>query len=108
MPDHNFRNDISGEDALHFLELTEVALNSKDIAELAQEVLPIIVKVMGVAGAILYFEEHIHSVHSHFQAGIQDINLQAIERKCAEQFHQIPVQTPASSRYPGPRRKMLI
>ena len=92
MPDHNCRVDISGEDALHFLELTEIGLKSKDIAELAQEVLPIIVRLMGVTGAILYFEEHIRSFHSYFQVGIQGINEHAIERKCAEQFHQIPVQ----------------
>ena len=47
MLDQNLRVDISGEEAVHLLELIEIAANSKDLAELGKEVLPILVKVMG-------------------------------------------------------------
>jgi PAS domain S-box-containing protein len=92
MPDQELRVHISGEEALHLLELTEIAVNSKDLAGMAQEVLPILVRVMGVAAAILYFEEHGPSIHSFPQLVIQGITGQTIERICVEQFHQIPIQ----------------
>jgi len=92
MPDQGFPVHISGEEALHLLELTEKAVNSKDLTELAQEVLPILVRVMGVAAAIFYFEEHRPSTHSFFQGGFQGITVQTIERICVGQFHQIPIQ----------------
>jgi PAS domain S-box-containing protein len=92
MPDQEFRDHISGEEALHLLELTEIAVNSKDLAEFAPKVLPILVRVMGVAAAVFYFEEHRPSTHSFCPAGVQDKTLQTIERICVEQFHQIPIQ----------------
>jgi PAS domain S-box-containing protein len=95
VPDQGFPVHISGEEALHLLELTERAVNSKDLTELAQEVLPILVRVMGVAAAIFYFEEHRPSTHSFFQGEFQGITVQAIERICVGQFHQIPI--PADS-----------
>ncbi len=91
MPDQELRGHISGEEALHLLEITEIAVNSKDLAGLAQEVLPILVRVMGVTAAILYFEEHRPSTHSFFQVGVQGITVQTIERICVEQFRQIPI-----------------
>jgi PAS domain S-box-containing protein len=92
MPDQDFRVHISGEESLHLLELTEIAVNSKDLAELAQGVLPTLAKVMGVAAAILYFGEHKPCIHSFFQVEIQGVTVQVIERICAEQFNRIPIQ----------------
>lgn len=91
MPDHEFLV-ISGGDALHLLDFTERAVNSQNLAELAQEVLPILIRVMGVPAAILYFEEQRPSTHSFFQVGVQGITAQTIERICVGQFHQIPIQ----------------
>ncbi len=93
MPDQDFRVHISGEEALDLLGLTEIAVNSKDLAELAQGVLPTLTKVMGVAAATLYFEEPKPSLHSFFQVEIQGVTAQTIERICAEQFHRIPIQS---------------
>ena len=92
MPDQELQVHISGEEALHLLELTEIAVNSKDLAGLAQEVLPILVRVMGVAAAILYFEEPRPPTSSFFHVGVQGITVQTIAQICAEQFHQIPIQ----------------
>jgi PAS domain S-box-containing protein len=92
MPDQEFRGHISGEEALHLLELTERAVNSKDLAELAQRVLPILVRVLGVAAAFLYFEEPRLATHTFFQGRAQEITAPTIERICVEQFHQIPIQ----------------
>jgi PAS domain S-box-containing protein len=92
MPDQELRIDLSGEEALHLLELAERAVNSKDLAGLAQEVLPILVRVMGVAAAILYFEEPRPSTYFFVQEGVKGITVQTIERNCVEQFHQIPIQ----------------
>ncbi|HZE20536.1 MAG TPA: GAF domain-containing protein, partial [Desulfobaccales bacterium] len=83
---------ISGEDALHLLELTEKAVNSKDLAELAEKVLPIFVRVMGVAGAFLYFPEPRLFTHAFFQSKDQQITGPTIEKLCAQQFHHIPIQ----------------
>jgi PAS domain S-box-containing protein len=92
MPKQESREHISGEEALHLLKLTERAVSSKDLPELAQEVLPILVRVMGVAAAILYFEGDRPSTHSFFQVGVQDKTVPTIERICLEQFHQISIQ----------------
>ncbi len=89
MPDQEFRLHISGDEALHILELTEKAVNSKDLAELAQKVLPIIVRIMGVAAAFLYFEEPRPVTYSFFPGKTQEIAALTIERICKEQFHQI-------------------
>lgn len=93
MPDQAFRGHISGDEALHLLELTERAVSSKDLAELAQEVLPILVRVLGVAAAFLYFEEPRPSTHTFFQGRGEEITAPTIERICVEQFHQIPIQS---------------
>jgi len=92
MSDQNLRVHVSGEEALHLLELTEIAVKSKDLAGLAQEVLPILVRVMGVAAAILYFEEHSPPTYSYFQVEVQGITVPIIEKICVEQFHLIPIQ----------------
>jgi PAS domain S-box-containing protein len=92
MPDQELQVHISGEEAIHLLELAEIAVNSKDLAGLAQEVLPVLVRVMGVAAAILYFEEPRPSTSPFFQVGVQGITVQTIAQICAEQFYQIPIQ----------------
>jgi PAS domain S-box-containing protein len=92
MPDQELRVHISGDEALHLVELTEEAVNSKDLAELAQKVLPILIRIMGVAGAFFYFEEPKPSTYSFFSGKGQDIPAPTIERICGEQFHQIPLQ----------------
>jgi PAS domain S-box-containing protein len=92
MPDQELRVHISGEEALHLLELTEIAVNSKDLAGLAQEVLPILVRVLGVAAAILYLEEPRPSTQCFSQAGVQGLTVQTFERICVKQFHLMPVQ----------------
>jgi PAS domain S-box-containing protein len=91
MPDQELRVHISGEEALHILELTEAAVNSKDLAELAQEVLPILVRVTKVTAACLYFEKTKPFIHSFFQGGVQAITRQTIEQICVDQFHRIPI-----------------
>ena len=83
---------ISGEDALHLLELTERAINSKDLAELSQEVLPLLIRVMGVAAAFLYFGKPKPSTHYVCQVGIPDLIVRATESICREQFNQIHLQ----------------
>jgi PAS domain S-box-containing protein len=88
MPD---RGHISGKQALHLLELTEKAVNSKDLADLAQKVLPVLVGVVGKA-AFLYFDEPGAAAHSFYQAGVQDLPIPIIEEICVGQFHRIPVQ----------------
>jgi PAS domain S-box-containing protein len=92
MPDQELRVNISGEEALGLLELTEIAIDSKDLAGLAREALPILVRVMGAVGAMLYFEEPRPSTPSFFQVGVQGITAQKIERICVAQFHQIQIQ----------------
>jgi two-component system NtrC family sensor kinase len=92
MTDQELRVHISSEEALHILELTGRAVNSRDLAELAQKVLPILVRVMGVAAAFLYFEEPGASSHSFFQVEVQSIFVPIIKRICVGHFHQIPIQ----------------
>jgi PAS domain S-box-containing protein len=89
MPD---RGPISGQEALQLLELTEKAVNSEDLADLAQKVLPVLVKVVGAGAAFLYIDEPGAAAHSFYQAGIQDLTIPILEKICVEQFHQIPVQ----------------
>ncbi len=93
MADQGLRVYISGEEALHLLELTELGVNSKDLAGLAQGVLPILVRVMGVTGTFLYFEEAKPFIHSFFQVGLDGILRQTIERICVDQFQRIPIKT---------------
>ncbi|MDI6852262.1 MAG: ATP-binding protein [Deltaproteobacteria bacterium] len=99
MPDHDLQV-ISGEDALHLLELVESALNSKDLAALAQGALPIIVKLMAVDAGILYLEEPKPSTYSFSQVAMQGNTLLAIEHICLEQFHKMTIQA-------GPRPLIL-
>jgi PAS domain S-box-containing protein len=83
---------ISGEDALHLVKLTEKAVNSKDLAELASNVLPILVRAMGVPGAFFYFAEPRPSTHAFFPRQAQDLTVPAIEKICLAQFHRIPLR----------------
>jgi PAS domain S-box-containing protein len=92
MSDQELRVHISGDEALHLLELTEVAVVSKDLQGLAQEVLPILVRIMGVTVAFLYFKEPKPSTYSFCQEGFQGIPNQEIERICIDQFHRIPLK----------------
>jgi hypothetical protein len=92
MTDQELQVHISGEEALYLLELTEIAVKSRELAGLAQEVLPIIVRVMGVAAALLYFEEHSPFIYSFFKVEVQDISVPIIEKICAEQFNLIQIQ----------------
>jgi len=93
MSDQELGVQVSGDEAIHLLELTEKAVNSKDLPELAQEVLPILVKVTGVTAAVLYFEKYRPSAYSFFQAGVHGLTGETIENIGARQFHQIPLQT---------------
>ena len=49
---------IPSEDLSYLLEFTEIAVNSKDLAELAQEVLPLFVSVLGGTAASLCLDGH--------------------------------------------------
>jgi PAS domain S-box-containing protein len=92
MPDQELQVHIFGDEALHLLELTEVAVTSKDLSVLAHGVLPILVRVMGVTFAFLYFEEPKTSTYSFCQEGVQDVTNREIERICIDQFHRIPLK----------------
>jgi PAS domain S-box-containing protein len=91
MMDQELRVHISGEEALYLLELTEIAVNSKDLQELAQQVLPFLINVIGVAAAILYFEEPKLLTQSFYHVGVKDITIQKIKNICVEQFQQIHI-----------------
>ena len=91
MPDKKIQLQIFGEESIHLLELTEVAVTSQDLPGMAQGVLPILVRVMKVSAAFLYFEESQPSMHSFFQVGLRSINKQKIERICIDQFQRIPI-----------------
>jgi PAS domain S-box-containing protein len=93
MSEHEFPVQISAEEALLLLEFTEIAVRSGDLGELAQGMLPILIKMMGVPAAILYLEESKIPIHSLFQEGIQFKTLPSIKRICTEQYHQIPIQS---------------
>jgi PAS domain S-box-containing protein len=92
MPNQDSLVHISGEEALSLLELTEIAVDSKDLAELAKGVLPILVRVTGATAAILYFEGYGPRIHFFFPLEIPGVTVPTIERICAEQFRQIPVR----------------
>ena len=91
MPDQKFLV-ISGEEALHLLELTEIAVQAEDLEGLAQRALPLLVRVLGATAAILCLEEPKPPFHSLFQVGIQADTLPLIKRICTEQFQQMPIQ----------------
>jgi PAS domain S-box-containing protein len=92
MSDQELRVYISGEEALHLLRLTEVAVNSKDLAGLAEGVLPIIVRLMKVPVAFFYFEEPKPYTYSFCQEGVQGITNQEIKNICIDQIHRIPLK----------------
>lgn len=86
---------IPSEDLSYLLEFTEIAVNSKDLAELAQEVLPLFVSVLGGTAAILCLDGHKPSTYSVCPIEVQRKTVQAIERICVDQFHKIPFQQKA-------------
>ncbi len=92
MSDQQLRVNISGKEALHLIELTEVAVSSKGLAGLAQGVLPIIVRVMRVPVAFFYFEEPKPYTYCFCQEGVRGITNKEIERICIEKFHRIPLK----------------
>ncbi len=93
MPDAELPVSISGEEALSLLEFTEIAVKSKDLAELVQAALPILIRVTGASAAVLYYDEPKPSAHSFFHVGVPDLTMPTLERICVEQFHQTPIQT---------------
>jgi len=83
---------ISSEDLSHLVKFTETAVNSEDLAELAQGVLPFLVKLMGGTAAVLWLEGYRPSTYSAFPPGVQGETIQILEKICLEQFHQLPAQ----------------
>ena len=90
MSDRESRDHISAEAAAHLLELTEIAVQAENLEGLAQRVLPLLLRVVGVTGALLCLEEPKPPFHSLFHEGIQSDTLPVIKRICTEQFEQIP------------------
>ena len=86
---------ISSEDQSYLVKFTEIAVNSRDLAELAQEVLPLLIRVLGGTAAVLCVDEHKPSTYSVCPLEVQRKTVQAIERICVDQFHQIPFQKKA-------------
>ncbi len=92
MSDHESREQISAEEAARLLELTELAVHAEDLAGLAQRVLPWLLRVAGVTGAVLCLEEPRPPFHSFFHEGIPADALPLIKRSCTEKFQQTPLQ----------------
>ena len=92
MSDRESQDHIAAEEVAHLLELTEIAVQAKDLAGLAQRVLPVLTRVMGATGAILCLEEPRPPFHSLFPEGIQTDTLALIKKICIEHFQQIPIQ----------------
>src|SRR5208337_2626137 len=92
MSDRESRNHLSVEEEAHLLELTEIAVHAENLEGLAQGVLPLLMRVVGATGAILFLEEPKPPFHSLFQEGIQSNSLPLIKRICTEEFQQNPIQ----------------
>jgi PAS domain S-box-containing protein len=92
MSDRESRDHISAEEEAHLLELTEIAVHAENLEGLAQGVLPLLMRVVGATGAILFLEEPKPPFHCLFQEGIQSNSLPLIKRICTEEFQQNPIQ----------------
>jgi hypothetical protein len=107
MSDRESRNHLAAKASANLLELTELAVRAEDLEGLAQRVLPLLLRVTGVTGALLCLEEPKPPFHSLFHAGIQSTTLPVIKRICTEQFSKFP-----SRRFPhnrlAPRSTHLV
>src|SRR5208337_4177016 len=92
MSDRESRDHISVEEEAHLLELTEIAVHAENLEGLAQGVLPLLMRVVGATGAMLFLEEPKPPFHCLFQEGIQSNSLPLIKRICTEEFQQNPIQ----------------
>ena len=92
MSDRESQDKISAEEAAHFLELADLAVQAEDLEGLAQKALPHLMRMARATGAILCLEEPRPPFHSLFQAGIQSDTLPLIKRICIDQFQQGPSQ----------------
>jgi len=92
MSDRESRDHLAAEEVAHLLELTEIAVQAEDLEGLAQGMLPLLMRVMEVTGAILCLEEPRPPFHSLFSEGIQAGALPLIKKICIEQFQQNPLQ----------------
>ena len=92
MSDRESRNHLSVEEEAHLLELTEIAVHAENLEGLAQGVLPLLMRVVGATGAMLFLEEPKPPFHCLFQEGIQSNSLPLIKRICTEEFQQNPIQ----------------
>uniref|UniRef100_A0A7C3V7C5 histidine kinase n=1 Tax=Desulfobacca acetoxidans TaxID=60893 RepID=A0A7C3V7C5_9BACT len=92
MPAQEWRDNISGDEAVHLLELAGRAVNSKSLPELAAGVLPYLVKILGVPAAFFYFAEPQTSLFSFLAEGLQSPVNPVIEAICQDYFPRLPIR----------------
>jgi len=89
MPDQNLLV-LSYEDLARLVKVSERALRSKDLKEVAQEMLPVLVRMMEGAAAVLCLEGHPPTSYSFCLPEVQRKTVHVFKGVCAEHFQQIP------------------
>jgi len=83
----------SSEEILRLIELMEIVQMAQGLEDLAEHVLPGIIKMTQSSSAFLYIVNSRLPGHYFFQCGFQPESAFKIEKLCTEQFDQISSQT---------------
>jgi len=89
----DLRVQLTREETLCLLELAELAVQARNLPELAEGILPSLARMLGSPAAVLYLEIPRLPIPRFLHAGLHEETAASLERHCAAQFRQIPAQS---------------
>jgi hypothetical protein len=84
--------EISAVEVLNLLDQVEVAMQARNLPELAESFLHSLPKLIKTPAAVLYLEDLLHQGHTFFQAGLKPGAVPLVRTQCAAQFDPEPGQ----------------